>query len=58
MKKEFDYNEMLGYMKDDIVDYYVVKQENLDYFSKTFKDLVTKNKTFDGYVVFKDSTVR
>ncbi len=50
-----DKDTLLKYMKDETLDFYVVKDNsNLEKFFKDFNLLVTRLKTFDRYVIFSD----
>ncbi|VAV83103.1 Polymyxin resistance protein ArnT, undecaprenyl phosphate-alpha-L-Ara4N transferase; Melittin resistance protein PqaB [hydrothermal vent metagenome] len=55
IKAEFDKDELLQYMNDGILDFYVVKDNSdLDRFYSDFNSRVTRLKTFDRYVIFSD----
>ena len=55
MHKDMDKDEMLRYIHDGSVDYYVVRSDDEASFIKQFSPMVSKVRVFDKFVVFKDN---
>lgn len=58
MRKGMDEDEMLKYLNDGTLDFYVVRNEDVGHFLSSFYPLISRVQTFDGYIIFKDNKVK